>query len=220
MQKAILDILHDKDTDIDAILQSLTPSDQAHSNAVALITHQLMQCAAKALPQDYGEEYLVQEAGHAALYHDIGLALIPSRILLKEEDLTGAEFRVIQQHAKYGGTLLDNRRKAQADHPERARFWALAAEIASGHHERWDGRGYPFGQMATAIPVSARAVAIADSYDCMVRGSCYRMPLPPDYALLEIKQNSGTQFDPMLSELFCMQYDSILNLSSQGGTFL
>lgn len=137
----------------------------------------------------------------AVLYHDVGMAMIPERILLKIGGLTEAERRVIQKHAAYGGKILERYRKGQAC-PQEDGLWRLAAEVAVSHHERWDGKGYPYGLVATAIPVVARATAIADSFDSIVMGGCYRMPLPPEYALLEIMDNAGTQFDPALADIF------------------
>lgn len=73
-----------------------------------------------------------------------------------------------------------------------------------------DGKGYPNRQTTTAILLAARATAIADAFDSMVRGSIYRISLPPEYALLEIIQNGGKQFDPLLIELIQKNCDDIL----------
>lgn len=74
--------------------------------------------------------------------------------------------------------------------------------VAVGHHERWDGKGYPRGTAGEDIPVSARCLAIADSFDAMTTDRPYRKGMSIEYAAKEIKKGGGTQFDPELAELF------------------
>lgn len=212
MQKEMVDIIRGNEINIDEFFESLPLEKRKHSETVAQITNLLLQWALEDSPFDYQDDPLLQIAGEAARFHDIGLVLIPDRIINKKEDLTGAEFRVLQQHTSYGSALLDNYRKAQSYDLKQRQFWGLAAEIALGHHERWDGKGYPLNQLATAVPTAVRAVAIADAFDSIVRGSCYRMELPVEYAMLEIKHNSGRQFDPMLGKIFCEHFDTINQL--------
>lgn len=209
MKKEILAVIRNSEIDIDTFFQSLSPEKQAHCQAVAQVANQLLQWAAREDPAEYGALAKLPYFFKAALYHDIGFVLLPNRLLEKQEELTAAEFRVIQQHAVYGGSILERLCKVQRD-PEQVAFWALASEIALGHHERWDGKGYPYGQLANAVPLSARLIAIAGAFDDMTRGACYRMPLPAEYALLEINQNAGTQFDPALAHLFTQHFEAIL----------
>ena len=73
---------------------------------------------------------------------------------------------------------------------------------AIGHHERWDGKGYPRRLSGTDIPISARCLAIADAYDAMTTDRPYRRGLSPEYAAQQIEQNAGIQFDPQLAMIF------------------
>lgn len=202
MQKEIMTVLLNDDIDIEDIYLSLLPSQKEHCQSVADLTVRLLEWAT-----DDGlytvTRHQLKKLRQIILYHDIGLALIPKRILAKTEDLTGAEYRVIQRHPAYGASMLDHFRKQSCtpgSHDDL--FWSTAAEIALSHHERWDGKGYPYGQSTTGIAFCARAVGIADAFDSIVRGAPYRMPLPQEYALLEIAHNAGRQFDPELAGIF------------------
>lgn len=203
MNQEMLTLAYHGEIQIASFYDVLPEATKRHSRCVSTMTDILLQYADN---QGLG----VGETGglnreticKAVLYHDVGISIIPDRILNKQEELTGAEWRVLHKHTHYGGRLLEEYRKKEPLSPAENRFWGLAAEIALCHHERWDGRGYPYGQLATAIPFLARVVAIADTYDAIVRGAPYRMALPHEYAILEITDNIGTQFDPQLVEIF------------------
>lgn len=150
----------------------------------------------------------------ATLFYDIGFSLLPSRLLNKAEELTGAEYKVIQRHCHYGAKLLERYYTEASCTAQDKAFWKLAAETALSHHERWDGKGYPFGLRTTATPLISRAVALTDTYDAIVSGSMYRMALPHEYAVLEITDNSGTQFDPHLVHLFMTLRDDFHTIFS------
>ncbi len=79
--------------------------------------------------------------------------------------------------------------------------------VAVGHHERWDGKGYPRGTAGEDIPVSARCLAIADSFDAMTTDRPYRKGMSVEYAAKEIAKGAGTQFDPKLADLFVKLID-------------
>lgn len=196
-----LTVLKGEDYDITDFFNSFPAHYKKHCEAVAMLSADLLQWAQ--------EDGIVAAASmspillqRAALYHDIGLVLIPERILKKKEKLSFAERRVVEQHTLYGGKLIDNYRTKNAKTSEEDVYWKLACEIALNHHERWDGTGYPYGQTTAAVPIAARIVAIADAYDTMIRGTPYLMPLPSEYAVLEIHFHSGHQFDPELSKTF------------------
>lgn len=214
MQDEMLAVIRGESFDVNEFYQSLTREIRAHSESVSRLAAQILKWAEDEHVQGFDECPKLCNYEHAVRYHDIGFTLIPERIYCKTEELTSAEYRVIQQHAIYGGRVLDNyRRRCKKD----TEFWKLAAEIALQHHERWDGKGYPYGQCTTAISFAARIVSIADSFDSMVRGSHYRMKLPVEFAMLEIIQNAGRQFDPFLAELFRSHYDTIAkDMTSDG----
>lgn len=134
----------------------------------------------------------------SAMLHDIGKVGIPDEILLKPGKLTPDERREIEKHPLISSQCL--RRIEEKLGP--ANFLEMAHEIALYHHERWDGRGYPFGRRGDAIPLSARIVAIADVYDALVSERVYKPAFPHEKCVAMIREGAGTQFDPDLVEIF------------------
>ena len=122
---------------------------------------------------------------YIALMHDIGKIGVPDSILNKPGKLTEEEMDVIRSHVKMGGEILKD-------------FTALngISDGAKYHHERYDGKGYCMGLSKEEIPRVARIIGVADSYDAMASDRCYRKALPEDVIIEELKQCSGTQFDP------------------------
>ncbi len=127
----------------------------------------------------------------SGLVHDIGKIGIPESILNKPTQLTETEFALIKQHPNIGADILS----------EISGFEKIV-EIVRYHHERYDGKGYPYGIQAQEIPILSRMLVLCDSYDAMTTPRCYREPFKPDRALAEIEQLSGRQFDPELSRIF------------------
>jgi len=127
--------------------------------------------------------------------HDIGKIAIDDSILNKKGPLDEKEWEQIKKHPEIGYRILSSS-------PEYA---DIAQDILS-HHERYDGKGYPRGLSGVDIPIRARIITIADSYDAMISERPYRRPLTHQEALEEIRKNAGTQFDPALAELFIKLY--------------
>lgn len=214
MREEMLAAVKDTEIDIRRFFDSLSEHIKKHSRCVSKLTENLLVRADKeGLLEDEPLPLSFEQIGQAVLYLDVGMSLIPERLLNKKEALTAAERQVIQRHTIYGAKLLDRFRASRNYPPEEAPLWQLAAEVAGNHHERWDGQGYPFGMIATAVPIVSRAVSLADSYDAIVGGTPCRMPLPHEYAILEIASNSKTQFDPDLADIFT-RYDSEICLSA------
>ena len=134
---------------------------------------------------------ILEEIETAGLLHDIGKIAIPEKILLKPGKLTEEEFDVIKTHPALGEKLVLSIEKL-----------TIISNWLKYHHERYDGKGYPDGLVGEAIPISARIIAIADTYDAMTSNRAYRSALSHQEAIDEIKRCSGTQFDPNLAELF------------------
>lgn len=129
----------------------------------------------------------------AALFHDIGKIGVPDRVLLKPARLTEEEFFEMKQHPSKSAEIL------QGFQP-----FELVAKYAKHHHERYDGRGYPDALKGEEIPLFSRIILIADTFDAMTSTRPYRKGLPYEVAFSELKEFSGTQFDPMLVEKFCV----------------
>ena len=127
----------------------------------------------------------------AALLHDIGKLGIPEHILTKAGKLSNEEFDVIKKHVEMSITIIKH--LPTLNH-------VIPAVI--GHHERWDGKGYPRGLKGENIPFSARCLAIADAFDALTSNRPYRAGLTVNNALAEMKNNLGTQFDPAMANLF------------------
>jgi putative nucleotidyltransferase with HDIG domain len=125
-----------------------------------------------------------------ALLHDIGEIRTPESVLQKPGPLTPDERRVIQQHPTWGVEIL-----------ERVPLLTPALDVVGGHHERYDGGGYPNGLQAETIPLTARIFAVVDALDAMTHDRPYRSRRPLSEALEELRREAGKQFDPRIVEV-------------------
>jgi putative nucleotidyltransferase with HDIG domain len=123
--------------------------------------------------------------------HDIGKMRVRREVLGKAGPLTLEELAEIRQHPRAGAALVLPLRDARQ-----------ALPYVLFHHEHWDGGGYPAGLHGRSIPVEARVLAVADAFDAMTSPRPYRRPLPLQRALTEVARCSGTQFDPLVAEIF------------------
>ena len=142
--------------------------------------------------------------------HDVGKILVPDTILRKPGKLTPEEFEVIKKHAADGGQVV----KEVLNGIATDEYVLFAKDIATGHHERWDGKGYPNGLKKEEIPLSARIMAIADVFDALVSKRCYKDAIPVDEAFKIIEEESGTHFDPKLVEVFLANKDKYAQINS------
>lgn len=126
-----------------------------------------------------------------ALLHDIGKMAISDEILHKPAALTDEERAIMQQHPKIAEDLLAH-----------ITFLEKALEIPRFHHERWDGKGYPYGLKGDAIPLPARIFTYIDNWDALLSDRPYRKAWTREDTLNYIKENSGTIFDPTLLNIF------------------
>lgn len=129
----------------------------------------------------------------AAPMHDIGKVGIPDTVLLKQGKLTENEFRQMQRHAQIGSDILARSHSS---------LLQLAAEIASAHHERWDGQGYPNRLAGDIIPLSGRIVCIADNFDALTTERPYKPAWPYEQTVQHIIDRAGSQFDPVCVAAF------------------
>jgi len=128
----------------------------------------------------------------AAKLHDIGKICIPDRIINKPDKLTADELETVKQHSSIAADIIKMLDPGNKISP-----------IIRHHHERYDGKGYPDGLSGTDIPLGSRIIAIADSFDAMSTNRPYRNAIPFDLCIQEIKDNSGSQFDPEWVNVFC-----------------
>lgn len=132
-----------------------------------------------------------------ARLHDIGKIAIEEDILLKPGPLTTNEFEVMKTHAEKGFRIINASSEI-----------INVAKCVLTHHEKWDGSGYPLGIAGEEIPLMARIIAIADAYDVMTHDRVYRKAMNKEEAIKELKRCAGTQFDPVLVELFLKCLDN------------
>lgn len=129
----------------------------------------------------------------ASTMHDIGKIGVPDGILLKSKKLTDAEFEVVKLHTTIGAEML-----AGSTIP----LLQMAHDIALSHHENWDGTGYPQGLKGKEIPESARILAVADVFDSMTHDRAYRAAYTLEEALVIMREERGTRFDPEVFDVF------------------
>ncbi|WP_051344353.1 diguanylate cyclase domain-containing protein [Alicyclobacillus herbarius] len=146
----------------------------------------------------------------ASVAHDIGKTTIAREILLKPDKLNSAEYAYVQGHADNGrDMLLKVFKHWDTAHSEPAqRLLAYALEIASTHHERWDGKGYPRGLSGSDIPLSGRLTAIADVLDALFSRRPYKSAWSPEQVMAYFRKQQGHQFDPNLVALLLKYWES------------
>jgi two-component system response regulator RpfG len=139
----------------------------------------------------------------AAPMHDIGKIGIMDEILLKPGKLTTDEFEIMKDHTMIGYEILK-------DSP--SKFLQMGAIIALGHHEKFDGTGYPYGKKGDEIPLEARIVAVADVYDALVSERPYKNAWSMQAAIEYMESHSGKHFDPECFTAFKSQLDKIAKI--------
>jgi len=145
----------------------------------------------------------------SAPLHDIGKVGIPDSILLKPGRLTAEEFALMKTHPVIGAEAIARAMRQAANGRDEAdelgsafAFMETAREIALGHHERWDGSGYPAGLEGDRIPVSARLMALADVFDALSSRRVYKEPMPIEEVTRIIVAERGRHFDPTVVDAF------------------
>jgi putative nucleotidyltransferase with HDIG domain len=172
---------------INTVMQTLSMRDAMtarHSAAVARYSREL----ARLLGLSEREQELIHTAG---LFHDIGKFIFPDSILVADRKLTEQEWETVKLHPEQGAKLV-----------RRIEGYGPVADIVLSHHERMDGRGYPYGLCADQIPLGSRILAAADTYDVMTARDSYRDPVSSEEALAELRRVAGTQLDPLVVETF------------------
>lgn len=155
-----------------------------HEEAVA----QLAASTAAELGLDESDQRAIR---YAALTHDLGKLAVPNEILHKPGPLDDAEWAVMRRHPVVGAEML-----------ARIPFFEHVHALVRGHHERFDGGGYPDGLAGTAIPAGARILCVCDSYNAMITTRPYRAAMTPQAALAELDRCAGSQFDPDVVRAF------------------
>lgn len=176
---------------IESIIHTLhqkNPREEMHSQRVSFISEKI------AIELGFSV-YEIKRVKLAGLMHDIGKISINEDILNKPGKLDNKEWEQIKKHPELGFKILST----SVDTME-------IANATLSHHERWDGRGYPKGLSSENIPIMSRIIAVADTFDAMTSNRTYRNSTSKEVALTEIKNCSGSQFDPIVVEAFERYY--------------
>ena len=143
---------------------------------------------------------------NAAPMHDVGKIGVPDRILLKPGKLDEDEWRIMRKHPAFGAEII-------GDHD--SEIIRTSREIALGHHEKWDGSGYPYGLKGEAIPLSARIIAVADVFDALTTERPYKHAWTVEESLQYMNDASGTHFDPKLLRIFKDNIEKVLEIKER-----
>jgi putative nucleotidyltransferase with HDIG domain len=174
---------------LSAAIEARDPYAKGHASRVTVFS----QAMAKTIGLDK-ERLSVLRLG--ALLHDVGKLAVPPAVLLKPGPLTEIEFVQVRRHPAAGVRMLRS-----LDAPREILPSVLH------HHERWDGAGYPRGRAGERIPLEARILTVADSFDAMTSTRPYRPPRQVPDALEELHRCAGSQFDPELVGVFAVAWD-------------
>lgn len=141
----------------------------------------------------------------SAPMHDIGKISISDAILQKPGKLTAEEFETMKGHTVIGGKIIEE----TFGHLFNSEYETMAYQVATYHHEKWNGRGYPEGLSGTEIPLCARIMAVADVFDAISSKRCYREAMPLEACYSIIRDGRGTDFDPDVVDAFLMDREKV-----------
>lgn len=146
-------------------------------------------------------EYEKLQAQFAGLLHDVGKMKIPLEVLNKPGKLTDDEYQLVKKHSLFSAELLDPLEESQ--------FFREVQLAVLHHHERVDGKGYPFNLEGEQIPYISRLILIVDTVDAMTQNRAYRKGLPMPVVYQELEKFAGTQFDTELVQIFITAYKKL-----------
>ncbi|MPN03593.1 hypothetical protein SDC9_150824 [bioreactor metagenome] len=191
-EKPMFDSLCDYLDDLDELLRKVDEKDRytyGHGKRV-------MEYAVKIARKMGISSSAYDNIAVSSLFHDVGKCYIPDEILNKPTRLTDMEFKAIMKHPLHTGILL-----------ERKFGWDVA-EIAQCHHERIDGKGYPFGLRGDEIRIESKIIAVCDAFDAMTTDRPYRKAMTPQQAIEELERCIGINYDKNVVIAFIKLYQS------------
>ncbi|MCR5720398.1 MAG: HD domain-containing protein [Lachnospiraceae bacterium] len=160
----------------------------------------------KGLHEDVLTPEYMEDVVHSAPLHDVGKIKISDTILNKPGRLTDEEFAIMKTHTTAGEEILNSAISLVSD----SGYLVEAKNLATYHHERWDGKGYPTGKAGEDIPLSARIMAVADVFDALVSRRSYKKPFTFEESMNIIREGAGTQFDPEIANIFVESADEVM----------
>ena len=178
------------------MMETLSTTIEAKNEYTCGHSHRVAEYAALIAAELGWSSENIQNLKYAAYLHDIGKIGIPEMLLNKPSQLTDEECDLIRNRTIIGAEILKD-----------VAFAPYIAEVSRSHHERYDGCGYPDGLKGTDIPIHARIITVADSYDAMNSRRIYRNALSPEMIRNEFEKNRGKQFDPQITDIFLKLLD-------------
>ena len=169
---------------------------------VRLITRKMKE---KGIYADQLTDEFMEDVANSAPLHDVGKIMVSDTILNKPGKLTDEEFAMMKNHTTAGSKVISSAMSLVAD----SGYLEEAKNLATYHHERWDGKGYPSGKAGEDIPLGARIMAVADVFDALVSKRSYKEPFPFEKAMDIITEGAGTQFDPEIAKIFAESADEV-----------
>lgn len=167
----------------------------------------------KNLPKyaDVITQEFIDDLYSASPLHDIGKVGVPDHILTKQGELTESEWKIMKTHPVIGADTL---RAVNKKHPDMSLI-NMGVDIAEGHHEKWDGSGYPHGKKGEEIPLSARILALGDAYDAMTTKRCYKEAFSHESTCKIILEGSSKHFDPDVVQAFMARENEFITIKDQ-----
>ncbi|MCR5189675.1 MAG: HD domain-containing protein [Treponema sp.] len=175
-------------------------------NYVELLALQMMKSGL--FPDILTPKY-IRYLRRAAPMHDIGKIVVPDSILKKPGRLTDEEFSEMKKHASEGGRIVHE----ILDGYEEPEYIQITADIATHHHEKWDGSGYPDRLEGQDIPLCARIMSLADVFDALISPRVYKEPYSYEEAFEIIEKGIGSSFDPIVAMEFLKIKDKLINVN-------
>ncbi|WP_199902743.1 two-component system response regulator [Azospirillum sp. B4] len=192
--------------DQNVVLESLSIAGEFKDNETGAHVRRMGRYSELLARQLGWSEVGCQAIAITAPLHDVGKIGIPDRVILKPGKLDEAEWALMRTHPERGAAIIGGQRSA---------LMRMAARIAVGHHEKWDGSGYPFGLKGNDIPLESRIVAVADVYDALISPRPYKPAWPAGDVVAHIREQSGRHFDPLIVDTFLTCADEFLAVRAE-----
>ena len=167
-----------------------------HALSVRWYTKLLLKAVAEAHPECGVDERIQFLISEAALFHDIGKIMLPNSILYKKERLTTEEWSLLHAHPFWGTKIIELAEDGDSE------YLHTVLDVCSCHHERWDGKGYPYGLCGETIPFSAQIVGLADVYDALTQVRSSKGRIEHTQAVQMILDGECGVFSPFLLDCF------------------
>lgn len=156
----------------------------------------------------------IEDIYHASILHDIGKVAIPDEYMAGDAPVEAYEKDLLRRHTLIGGDVI----REMEEESEGSGFLSMAKHIAYFHHERWDGKGYPYGLAKREIPLAARIVAVADTYEEMTASASSDSQTIHETTVRYISENSGVRFDPRIVDSFLAIQSEFVTIRSAFST--